>query len=56
MMQCGLINLLKLVWTLTKEKLEAAHMLVQEQMAAGHLEVSNYPLEYTNFCLLEKVW
>jgi hypothetical protein len=30
-------------WPLTKEKLNAAHQLVQEQLQEGHIESTNSP-------------
>lgn len=37
-------------WPLSSEKLTAAEQLVQEQLAAGHVESSNSPWNTPIFC------
>lgn len=41
-------------WPLTQEKLQAATMLVQEQLMAGHIEPSNSPWNTTIFVIKKK--
>lgn len=41
-------------WPLSKEKLEAAYSLVQEQLSLGHLEVSHSPWNTPIFVIKKK--
>lgn len=41
-------------WPLTQEKLNAATVLVQEQLVAGHLEPSNSPWNTPIFVIKKK--
>jgi hypothetical protein len=41
-------------WPLTKEKLEAAHQLVQEQLQEGHIEPTNSPWHTPIFVIKKK--
>lgn len=41
-------------WPLTKEKKEAAHTLIQEQVAAGHLQNSTSPWKTPIFVIKKK--
>jgi hypothetical protein len=41
-------------WPLTKEKLEAAHQLVQEQLQEGHIEPTHSPCNTPIFVIKKK--
>ena len=43
-------------WPLPKEKLEAAHMLVKEQLDAGHVRESISPWNTPIFVIKKKSW
>lgn len=41
-------------WPLTKEKLDAAHLLVKEQLQQGHIEFSTSPWNSPIFVIKKK--
>ena len=43
-------------WSLPKEKIEAASLLVQEQLEAGHLVDSQSPWNKPIFIIKKKIW
>jgi hypothetical protein len=43
-------------WPLTKEKLEADHQLVQEQLQEGHIEPTNSPWNILIFVIKKEIW
>ena len=42
-------------WSLSKEKIEAASSIVQEQLEAGHLVESQSPWNTPNFVIKKKI-
>ena len=43
-------------WPLSKEKINAAQQLVQEQLELGHIEQSNSPWNLPIFVIKKKIW
>ena len=43
-------------WPLSKEKIDAAQQLVQEQLELGHIEQSNSPWNLHIFVIRKKIW
>ena len=43
-------------WPLSKEKIDTAQQLVQEQLKLGHIEQSNLPWNLPIFVIKKKIW
>ena len=43
-------------WPLSKEKIDAAQQLVQEQLELGHIEQSNSPWNSPICVIKKKIW